>query len=699
MNRMRRSSPYFHIGVILIMLASTGLVLGQSFSSGSVFHDRGELKWRVDPAMWLDTSGELKPIAAWPQGVYDSENILYQYFMILCDSYTDSNGVVIPKFQNNNPSLGDLVNRGEPWGLYQTRRYDNPIVIVNGIDDGYNYEGAIDPDIPADIVTVLRLKTAPGFWITQTTYSFVNPNHDDYIINHVNIEYTRNWDFRNEEPDIPPQDLLDVYFGISYHLQPAWSGTKEIMGHRWGEDAYDDWVDWELVNPLIPSGLDSERDDMVLAYGWDGNEEDVSSLESGGGYFDDTGDPSFQHDKKGQFLSYQYPGYTLLHADESPDSPVNDRNQPHTMAIAGQYDIWGDNYGGAQGYDFIAAGVWQHPPEEEGNSHWIRGDHMIMGLGPYDFQEGDDIDIVWAVGVGGVAYDSTVVRGNDWLSWYRGEPGALFDDIAKKEFLSQGIDSLHLTLSRARWAWDKIKNDEPLPAPLPPPSLTVSDGGGFIKLEWEDMQGVPDPVTGVPDLAGYRIYRKLGAALINFREDEFGKGITYEFLTEVGPEVTTYLDTTTIRGESYHYYVTALDDGSQNTNGLFPGQQLESSAYANRTQGGAVAFKPAGTRNDSVRIVPNPFILSGGELNFTGDGNKLLFVGIPAYCTITIYNATGDKIKSIPHTSGSGDESWDQLSDSNQRIVSGVYIAYISDCENLDGSTLEDVFEKFVVVR
>ncbi|NQV30248.1 MAG: hypothetical protein HQ508_05105 [Candidatus Marinimicrobia bacterium] len=696
---MRRSSLYFIVGVILTFIATSGVVTAQSFSSPSVFHDRGEMKWRVDPAMWLDTSGELKPIAAWPQGVYDSENILYQYFMILCESYTDSNGVVIPKFQNNNPSLGDLVLRGEPWGLYQTRRYDNPIVIVNGANDGYDYEGAIDPDIPADIVTVLRLKTAPGFWITQTTYSFVNPNHDDYVINHVNIEYTRNWDFRDDDPDIPPQDLLDVYFGISYHLQPAWSGTKEIIGHRWGEDAYDDWVDWELVDPLIPSGLDADRPDMVLAYGWDGNEEDVSSLESGGGYFDDTGDPSFQHDQKGQFLSYQYPGYTLLHADESPDNPTNDENQPHSMAIAGQYDIWGDNYSGEQGYDFIAAGEWQHPPDEEGNSHWVRGDHMIMGLGPYDFQEGDDIDIVWAVGVGGVAYDSTVIRGNDWLSWYRGEPGASFDDNAKKEFLSQGIDSLYLTLSRARWAWDKLRNDERIPAPLPAPDLRATDGGGFIRLEWQDMREVADPVTGVPDLAGYRIYRKLGAALINFREDEFGKGITYKFLDQVGPEVTSYLDTTTIRGESYHYYITALDDGTQNTNGLFPGQQLESSAYANRTQGGAVAFKPAGARNDSVRIVPNPYILTGKELNFTGDSNKLLFVGLPAYCTITIYNSTGDKIKAIPHTSGSGDESWDQLSDSNQRIVSGVYIAYISDCENLDGSTLEDVFEKFVIVR
>ena len=681
------------------MLSLTGALIAQSFGNPSVFHDRGQLKWRVDPALWLDTSGSLKPIAAWPQGVYDSENILYQYFMILCESYIDSTGKVIPKYQNNSVELGELAQRGAPWGLYQTRRYDNPVVIVNGIADGYDYEGAIDSDIPADIVTVLRMKAAPGFWVTQTTYTFVNANHDDYVINQINLKYTRNDDFRDEQPDIPPQDLEDVYFAISYHLEPSWAGTKEILGHRWGEDAYDDWVDWVEREPLVASGLDSERPEMVIGYGWDGDEEDVAQLEAGGPYFNDTGDPSFQHEVKGQFLSYQYPGYTLLHADTSPEDSTNDPNQPHSMMIAGQYDIWGGNYAGMQGYDYIASGDWQHPPDEAGNSHWTRGDHMIMGLGPYTFKEGDDVNIVWAVGVGGVAYDSTVIRGTDWLSWYRGEPGATFDDAAKKDFISQGLDSLQLTLSRARWAWDKLRNGEKIPAPLPAPGLTVTDGGGFIKLEWDDMRGVPDPVTGVPDLAGYRIYRKLGAALINFREDEFGKGIDYKFLDEVGPDVTVYLDTTTTRGESYHYYVTALDDGTQNTNGIYPGQQLESSMYANRTQGGAVSFKPAPLNNDSIRVVPNPYIISGAELNFTGKSNTLLFVGLPAYCNINIYNSTGDLIKTLQHSSGSGDENWDQLSDSNQRIVSGVYIAHISDCENLDGTQLNDVITKFVIIR
>ena len=46
---------------------------------------------------------------------------------------------------------------------------------------------------------------------------------------------------------------------------------------------------------------------------------------------------------------------------------------------------------------------------------------------------------------------------------------------------------------------------------------------------------------------------------------------------------TNYIDTDVTRGVSYYYAVTAMDDGTQNTDGLVPGQRLESSRYVNRT--------------------------------------------------------------------------------------------------------------------
>ena len=39
----------------------------------------------------------------------------------------------------------------------------------------------------------------------------------------------------------------------------------------------------------------------------------------------------------------------------------------------------------------------------------------------------------------------------------------------------------------------------------------------------------------------------------------------WEFLTSVPGTQTTYSDENVIRGEAYHYAVTAVDDGTQNT--------------------------------------------------------------------------------------------------------------------------------------
>lgn len=685
-------------------------VSADQINTGSRYHNTGTLKWRVDTQFHLDTSGnDFTPIATWPNGVYDTENCQFWWFMILPDYWYDVENpeAEIPdttfhtKERNIWASLGGESNMGYPWGIYEYRRYAPPVVDVNGHDDTFNFLGEVDENILSDVYTQLKVKTGPGFYLTLKTYSFANQYHDDYVINHLNIEYTGNTSWDNDDTlTIPVQDLEDVWFSLGYHMVPSFAGQKEITGSRWGGEAYDDWMDWEYVDPLVSSGIDENRDEMLMVYAWDGDDTDITEVEAGGQYFNDTGDPSFLKDEKGQFLSYQYPGYTVLHADTSPSDDTDDPDQPQTLALASIFDVWAGSYGGQMDYDYFSSGnkVQIPDPWDPGNSHWMKSDHMFMGLGPYDFTLGEDIDLIWSVGVGGVDWDSTYVKGTEWLDWYRGGEST-FDDDAKRDFLSQGKDSLLTVLSRSRWAWDKIRNGQNIPAPLPAPDLYVTDGGGFIKLEWQDMSTVPDPVTGVPDLDFYRVYRKLGAYLVNFKDDEFGKGINYELLVEVDGNVTEYFDTTAVRGESYRYFVTAVDDGSQNFNGLFPGMPLESSHFLNRTKSAATSFKPAPSHVDSVRIVPNPYVISGGALNFTGDNNRILFVNLPAYCTIKIFNTTGDLIRTMKHTSGSGDEAWDLLSESKQRVVSGVYILHLSDCETLDGDSLNDVIEKFVIIR
>ena len=74
--------------------------------------------------------------------------------------------------------------------------------------------------------------------------------------------------------------------------------------------------------------------------------------------------------------------------------------------------------------------------------------------------------------------------------------------------------------------------------------------------------------------------------------------------------------------------------------------------------------------------------------------DRIAFYNIPGQCTIKIYTELGELIKTIEHTNGSGDEFWYQVTSSNQIVVSGIYIAVITD-----NTTGEKQIAKFAVIR
>ncbi len=70
-------------------------------------------------------------------------------------------------------------------------------------------------------------------------------------------------------------------------------------------------------------------------------------------------------------------------------------------------------------------------------------------------------------------------------------------------------------------------------------------------------------------------------------------------------------------------------------------------------------------------------------MNFASDNNRLMFVNLPPYCTLRIFNTTGDLIHTITHDDGSSNDFWDQITQSNQFIASGVYILVVTDAKKL----------------
>jgi hypothetical protein len=293
-------------------------------------------------------------------------------------------------------------------------------------------------------------------------------------------------------------------------------------------------------------------------------------------------------------------------------------------------------------------------------------------------------------------------KGKEWLAWYRGEPGATFDDAAKDALIATGLDSLRQTLDRANWAWH---NGLDVGNPLPSPDLTIIEGANRISLEWTDMASRYDNVDS------YRIYRKRGTlqndtdeeleAIIRERSDGTlwpdGTRRKWEMIAEVPATEVSYVDTDVIRGEPYYYGVTVLDDGS--TGQGFTSGRLESSRYTNRSNTPAFSFQPGVGATDNIRVVPNPFFASAGDYNFSDETNKLLFVNLPPYATIRIFTATGNLVKTIEHTNGSADATWDQVTDYNQLAASGVYLMLVTDAEDENGNPLPEALSKFVLVR
>jgi hypothetical protein len=194
----------------------------------------------------------------------------------------------------------------------------------------------------------------------------------------------------------------------------------------------------------------------------------------------------------------------------------------------------------------------------------------------------------------------------------------------------------------------------------------------------------------------------VGAHLVDDPSD-VNKYNKYEFLGGFPKSTTSYEDKNIIMGVQYHYCVTGVDDSSQNKTGLFPGQKLESSYYKNRTLFGAADFKAGWDVSSEVLIVPNPYSLSTrltNAMNWPGAPHSIQFKNLPAYCTLKIYTVTGDLIKTINHTSGSGDEAWSGLrTDYNQYPASGVYILAVDDAKDTNKNPLPKAFFKFVIVR
>ena len=581
-------------------------------------------------------------------------------------------------------------------------------------------------DLTADLLIPLEVSYAGGLTERRRLYAWQSPEQDEMFI------LIRSYG-RPEPPNVPdsrvgargsapsPESSTtnpvfdDLYIGQNVYWQRG--GGQGPAGEVRDEGAVEIGSRHRTANLGALGEWDELYffdDEEKLLYARDGDSAIKDGYRADG---DDRGEPAPPegHDalelakaarvSAGEFLESEYKGKVWLYVSQNPttfenleDSNnwfLNEVNTAETAQPRLIKRVDGSNWVSSDGnsrpevYDFI---VEPGTPREQrifqSDAPDLKPTSVNMWAfqitwGPWDLQPGQWVHIVEAWVVAGPHADENKRVGAQWVN-----DSISFEE--KEAFLNSGRDSLMKGVALARTAWDNrrvvsgtvqgkevswpigVSPSLPL-GPSWPSNVTYRSGPAQNEIEW----------AGVPDAAGYNLYKMIGHET-NLPDPP----IPVNGTTLISQ--TSFTDTDVVRGERYFYAVTAVDADGQ-----------ESSIFATRGLGDGVSpFSAPVNDLTRVRVVPNPYSILGGDLssgglNFTGQPNKLLFVNLPARAIIRIFTLQGDLVTRLDHVSGSGDEEWPLMAnDNNQFIVSGVYVAHITNPD-----TGETDIEKFVVIR
>ncbi|MCB9206356.1 MAG: hypothetical protein H6612_14965 [Ignavibacteriales bacterium] len=679
----------FVLLLILIIVATSS----KSFSQATKSHEIGKLWETMFSSGSIPSYAPLQNQMTYPGGDYRTmtrKNLEGLGLWIGTANWTDKLNV----FHSNYVSEGGFENNEAfefvyPISIRKRVRNRLPNVTVNKILEerflDTRSSSSRSSSIPADEVIESKWATNVGVNVNMFSYALANQNHNSYIIREYIFTNDGNADDDPNTIELPDQNLTDVYFGFQYLLIPGGDRGHQIVNQN------DDWA--------VYYGNQDGDTLRGLYYVYDGN-ADADHAD-----WDDIGDPE---PTTGEFLSPQYPGFGILHADTSPTDNNDDRNQPATVNIVPRRIMKSYTKGNTENelYLEMSSGVQSNGTVGDAPTPYdplVQTPVLLMSFGPYNLNFGESVRIVLYEAVGSISQKLAITAGNEWLNGtleFNGKTG----DEAKNALLATGLDSLLRHAKNVEYAWNLGLENLPTPPPAPD-NFKISPGPGKIDLEWESVAEEEDWLTKVNDFAGYKLYRAEGSYTN-----------TYQLIATFNGDTTNYTDRDVQRGKKYYYAVTAFDDGTQNTTGINPGQSLESSQYYNRNF--AVAASPfigASKTLDSVYVVPNPYHVQG--LAYGGSviedytdvprlEDKIGFVGLPAKAIIRIFTMHGDLLATVHHPNPdnpnsvpeSADEEWFQITDYWQTIKSGVYVYYVEGWD-LEGKPVGSAKGKFVIIR
>lgn len=656
-----------------------------------------------------------------------NDNLVSKGFWIGTSNYFDRNlNQVLPaKAVCVGPRAGDADPFGEimPVKFELRGRSLAPDVLVTGgstsssigIGSTYDNPDVLDPTLPSDRMVVSVCNSSIGVTITRNVMAFSHQNHDNYFISDYTFKNTGIYDRAGH---VQVDTLTGVYF--------CWT-----FRYAFGEEGYrstpqkpNQYTGWGRNGVYTVDTAGTGGDSLRCFYSWYGKTQAAPIP-------DDIGLPAYWSD--GHLTAAQHVGVVTLHADKSAYDKTDDVSQPRSTPFMGSDGTTSttsyeeaptnrDQYNAVlmqRKYNKMTEGhlptmmsyLGGTPDNGQNNADKFGlnagGYLQAIAYGPYTLLPGDSVRIVMAEGVNGLSVEKCYEVGQNWAKakgitagtpdpvTYKMPNGAAVTNPEdyKDAWVRTGVDSLKQTFRRAL---KNFQSNYSLPQPpSPPPTFNIVSAGNYIGLVWDASADESNPAFD-----GYEIYRGIG------RSDTLYTKIFSCKKSQGQQIVHAFKDSSASRGSSYYYYVVSADNGTKND--VYPGVPLVSNkAYTKGAgslsagAGGGVLLRsavPEDSMRSTIRVVPNPFDynnsrLSSSRYTFKGTPDRLNFFGLPPQCTIKIYTERGDLVKTINHTNNSGDEPWDCVTEYNQIVVSGLYIAVFT---TPDGKS---VIRKFIVIR
>jgi hypothetical protein len=450
-----------------------------------------------------------------------------------------------------------------------------------------------------------------------------------------NIRFTRTskaWSFRlynnfimieYEITNNNQNSVSDVFIGFPYLIRPSY---QDVLAHAgWGDDfnRADEIVRYE----------DQRR--MLYAFDYTPNFSLPNDI---GNYWEDAN----------ELRTPGYAGFSLLFADEAADARPQPSTVFWTQILNNENRLTSTSATTQSLYDILSGSDNSLQADEDD----LLSPLMLLACGPYTIPPGGSVRIVIAEAVNGLPLQQAL-RG-----------------LEAQELLPAGLDSLRASIDRAQTLFNNNYVLPGVPAPSPDIEIVPLPTTREISLTWFPIDETwVDPITGENNFSEYRVYRADRSFIGPFTQirrirptNALDRSRYYD--TALGK--WRLVDNTISLGVKYYYAVTGVNTAGRE------------SWLTNRNEQPVKATSEPSENTLNVKVFPNPFREVSG-FPTRGEENSIVWMNLPASCTINIYTISGELIRTLRHDDpNSGEAVWNQLTDSRQRVAPGIYVWTVS---------------------